>query len=246
MAIKSENGGGGLYVLTLAGTDGSGLLTTDALRHLAAVLRDLATQDGLRVVLLRGNDGMFCRGRVGAQGLVRASQVAEDLRAILDVNNALDALPVPVVAAVEGEALGFGFGLTAQSDYAVAAEDAELALPEMSHGLPPLVVLSYLYRFLPYKRAFELAMSSRRIGAAEAKEAGLVTEVVPPGQVLARAMVVARGMTEHDPRSVALMRRFSRHAAAVHSPHLSEHAVSLMSVLLSERAQHAAQQEGAD
>ncbi len=47
-------------------------------------------------------------------------------------------------------------------------------------------------------------------------------------------------MAEHDPRSVALMRRFSRHAAGVHSAHLSEHAVSVMSVLLSERAQEAA------
>ena len=196
-------------------------------------------------MLLRGNDGMFCRGRIGAQGLIRASDVAEDLRAILSVNDALDAFPVPVVAAVEGEAFGFGFGLTAQSDYAVAAADAEFALPEMSHGLPPLIVLSYLFRFVPYKRAFELAMSSRRIGAAEAKEAGVVTEVAPPGQALARAMVVARSMAEHDPRSVALMRRFSRHAAAVHSPHLSEYAVSVMSVLLSERAQHAAQQGGA-
>ncbi len=240
MAIETDDGGGGICVLTLAGADGSGFLTTEALLQLATSLRALGTQPDLRVVVVRGNDGMFCRGRIGAKGLTRASDVAEDLRAILRVNDAMDALPVPVVAAIEGEALGFGFGLTAQSDYAVAAADAEFALPEMSHGLPPLVVLSYLYRFVPYKRAFELAMSSRRIGAAEAKEAGVVTEVVPPGQAVARAMDVARGMAEHDPRSVALMRRFSRHAAGVHSAHLSEHAVSVMSVLLSERAQEAA------
>ena len=122
----------------------------------------------------------------------------------------------------------------------MAAEDAELALPEMSHGLPPLIVLSYLYRFLPYKRAFELAVTSRRIGAVEAREAGVVTEVVPHGQAVARAMAVARDMTGHDSRSLALLRRFSRHAAGVHSAHLSEHAVSVMSVLLAERAQDGA------
>lgn len=235
--ITIEDGGGGVSVLTLVGKDASGFLDTAALLDLAAATRTLAGQVDLRVLVLRGNDGMFCRGRVSAKGLTRASDVAEDLRAILRVNDALDALPVPVVAAVEGEALGFGFGLTAQADYAVAAENAELALPEMSHGLPPLVVLSYLYRFVPYKRAFELAMSSRRIGAAEAKEAGVVTEVVPPGEAVARAMAVAHGMIGRDARSVALLRRFSRHAAEVHSPHLSEHAVSVMSVLLSERAQ---------
>jgi len=143
-------------------------------------------------------------------------------------------------------ALGFGFGLAAQSDYAVAAADAVLALPEMSHGLPPLVVLSYLHRFVPYKRAFELAVTSRRIGAAEAREAGVVTEVVPPGQAVARAMTVAQGMAAQDPRSLALLRRFSRHAAGVHSAHLGEHAVSLMSVLLSERAQEHAQEHVQD
>lgn len=237
MAITMEDGGGGMFVLTLAGEDGSGFLTTAALGQLAAALRALAADAGLRVLLVRGNPGMFCRGRIGAKGLTRASDVAEDLRAILQVNDALDALPAPVVAAVEGEALGFGFGLTAQSDYAVAAEDAVLALPEMSHGLPPLVVLSYLTRFVPYKRAFELAVTSRRIGASEALAAGVVTEVVPPGQAVARGMEVARGMASHDARTVALLRRFSRHAAGVHSAHLSEHAVSLMSVLLAERAQ---------
>lgn len=193
-------------------------------------MRALAAEVGLRVLLVRGNPGMFCRGRIGAKGLTRASDVAEDLRAILRVNDALDALPAPVVAAVEGEALGFGFGLTAQSDYAVAAENAVLALPEMSHGLPPLVVLSYLKRFVPYKRAFELAVTSRRISAAEALAAG----VVPAGQAVARGMEVARGMAAQDARSVALLRRFARHVAGVHSAHLSEHAVSLMSLLLAQ------------
>ena len=240
MTITIEAGGDGVHVLTLVGEDGSGFLTTAPLAQLSAALRDAAADPALRVLLIRGNPGMFCRGRIGAKGLTRASDVAEDLRAILRVNEALDALPAPVVAAVEGEALGFGFGMTAQSDYAVAAEDAVLALPEMSHGLPPLVVLSYLTRFVSYKRAFELAVTSRRISAAEALAAGVVTEVVPPGQAVARAMAVARGMAAQNKESVAMLRRFARHAAGVHSAHLSAHAVSVMSVLLSERAQDAA------
>ena len=239
MAIPIEDVSDGVRLLTLAG-DGSGFLTTADLGTLSDALITLGADAGLRVLVIRGNPGTFCRGRNGTRGLTRASDVAEDLRAILRVNSALDALPAPVVTAIEGEALGFGFGMTAQSDYAVAAADAVLALPEMSHGLPPLVVLSYLYRFVPYKRAFELAMTSRRITAAEALDAGVVTEIVPPGQAVARALDVARSMAVHDPQSVALLRRFSRHAAGVHAAHLSEHAVSVMSILLAERAQDAA------
>jgi enoyl-CoA hydratase/carnithine racemase len=237
MSITITDGGDGIHVLTLVGTDASGFLDTPALRQLAALLDAQAQDQALRVLVIRGNDGMFCRGRVGAKGLTRASDVAEDLNAILAVNAALDALPVPVIAAVEGEALGFGFGMTAQSDYAIASESAILALPEMSHGLPPLVVLSYLFRFVPYKRAMELAISSRRIGATEALQAGIVTEVVGPGEAVARAMEVARHMASFDAKSLSLLRKFARHAAAAHDPHLSEHAVSVMSVLLSEKAQ---------
>ena len=61
--------------------------------------------------------------------------------------------------------------------------------------------------------------------------------MVAPGQAVARAMAVARGMAAHDAGSVALLRRFARHAAGAHAAHLSEHAVSVMSVLLAERAQ---------
>src|SRR6202044_1741474 len=114
------------------------------------------------------------------------SEVAEDLGAILKVNNALNALNVPVIVAIEGHAFGFAFGMTAQSDYAIAAENAVFSLPEMSHGLPPLIVFSYLFRFVPYKRAFELVVTSRQISAQEASDAGIVTDIVPPGTALKR------------------------------------------------------------
>jgi enoyl-CoA hydratase/carnithine racemase len=240
MSIGITKGSDGVCVLTLEGDNASGFLTTKAVLRLAETIGEIGADSAVRVLVIRGNDGMFCRGRIGAKGLTKASDVADDLGAILAVNAALDALCVPVITALEGEAMGFGFGLTAQSDYAVAAEDARLALPEMSHGLPPLIVLSYLFRFVPYKRAIELAISSRVISAAEAKEAGVVTEIVPTGTAVARAMEVARSFLAFDAKSLALLRKFARDAADAHSPHLSEHAVSLMSVLLSEKAQGAA------
>jgi len=243
MAIDLEDANDGIRVLTLAGTDRSGYLDTPALHELTERLQGLATDAGLRVLLIRGNEGMFCRGRKGAQGLTKASAVAEDLNAILQVNAAMDALAVPVLCALEGEAFGFGFGLTAQSDYAVAAEGTLLSLPEMSHGLPPLIVLSYLFRFVPYKRAIELAVSSRQIGPQEAMAAGIVTEIVPKGEAVARALAVARQLAGFDAGSLAALRKFARYAAGAHSAHLAEHAVSIMSVLLSERAQASAHKQ---
>jgi enoyl-CoA hydratase/carnithine racemase len=235
MAIEIDAKGKGVSVITLAGHDAGNFLYTQDLLDLAAVLATCASDRDLRALVVTGRSNIFCGGRVGAKGLTRASEVAEDLDAILKVNHALNALRVPVIVAVEGQAFGFGFGLTAQADYAVAAENAVFSLPEMSHGLPPLIIFSYLFRFVPYKRAFELAVTSRQISAQEAADAGILTDIVPVGTTLQRALEVADKMAAFDPKALGLLRQFGREAAEVHSRSKSEHAVALMSVMLAER-----------
>jgi enoyl-CoA hydratase/carnithine racemase len=235
MAIEISAQGNGVSVITLAGQEARNFLYTQDLLDLAKVLTDCASDKDLRALVITGRNNTFCGGRISAKGLIRASEVAEDLNAILKVNTAMNALSVPLIAAVEGQAFGFGFGMTAQSDYAIAAENAVFSLPEMSHGLPPLIVFTYLFRFVPYKRAFELAVTSRQIPAKEASEAGILTEIVPGGTTLKRALEVANQMAAFDPKALGLLRKFGREVADVHSKQLSEHAVALMSVVLAER-----------
>jgi enoyl-CoA hydratase/carnithine racemase len=235
MAIEIEAKGKGVSVVTLAGHDSGNFLYTQDLLDLAAVLTTAASDKDLRALVITGRNNTFCGGRVGAKGLTRASEVAEDLGAILKVNDAMNALSVPVIIAAEGEAFGFGFGMTAQSDYAIAAENTVFSLPEMSHGLPPLIVFTYLFRFVPYKRAFELAVTSRNISAKEAMDAGILTELVAPGTALKRALEVADMMAAFNPKAMGLLRKFGREVADLHSASKSEHAVALMSVMLAER-----------
>ncbi|HET7886254.1 MAG TPA: enoyl-CoA hydratase/isomerase family protein, partial [Bradyrhizobium sp.] len=201
MAIEISAQGKGVSVITLAGHDAGNFLYTTDLLDLAELLTTCASDHALRALVITGRDGSFCGGRIGAKGLTKASEVADDLNAILKVNAALNALSVPVIAAVEGKAFGFGFGMTAQVDYAVAADNAVFSLPEMSHGLPPLIVFTYLFRFVPYKRAFELAVTSRQITAKEALDAGILTNIVPAGSALQRALEVANQMAAFDPKA---------------------------------------------
>jgi methylglutaconyl-CoA hydratase len=235
MAIEIDARGNGVSVVTLAGHDAGNFVYTQDLLDLTAVLTTCAADNDLRALIVTGRGNTFCGGRIGAKGLTRASEVAEDLNAILKVNNALNALRVPVIVAIEGQAFGFGFGLTAQADYAISADNAVFSLPEMSHGLPPLIVFSYLFRFVPYKRAFELAVTSRQISAQEAADAGILTDIVPAGTALKRALDIADKMASYDPKALGLLRQFGREAADVHSRPKSEYAVALMSVMLAER-----------
>ncbi|HTH96758.1 MAG TPA: enoyl-CoA hydratase/isomerase family protein [Stellaceae bacterium] len=235
MAIERSDRGNGVSVITLDGKEEGNYLYTDDIQHLAATLTDCG-HDQVRAIIVTGKPRNFCSGRVGRKGLTKASDIAEDLGVILQVNTALNALSAPVIAAVEGNAFGFAFGFTAQADYAVVSKDAVFALPEMSHGIPPLVVFSYLFRFVNYKKAFELALTSRPVPAEDAEKAGIVTEIVPAGTTLARAIEVADQMAALDPKTLGLFRRFARRMADVHAPAIAEDAVALMSVVMADRA----------
>ena len=114
MAIEISAQGKGVSVITLAGHDTGNFVYTQDLLDLAKVLTSCASDKELRALVITGRNNTFCGGRVGAKGLTRASEVAEDLNAILNVNAAINALSVPVIAAIEGQAFGFGFGITAQ------------------------------------------------------------------------------------------------------------------------------------
>ncbi len=236
MSIDITDKGHGIRLFTLSGQGEDNKLTTADLRALAAQCDALRADTAARVLVLAGPGAHFCGGRIGAAGLTSPAAIAEDLGAILAVNAAMAALSVPVIAAIEGRAHAFGFGLAAQSDYAIAGADAELCLPEMSHGLPPLVVLSYLFRFTNYKRAFELASTSKPMSATDALAAGLLTEAVATGTALTRALCVAANMASADQTAMTMLRRFARQAAAVHDPFLGELAVGQMSGLLADRA----------
>jgi enoyl-CoA hydratase/carnithine racemase len=89
----------------------------------------------------------------------------------------------PVVARVNGHALGGGLGLVAACTFAIAAEDAELGTPEMNVGLFPMMILPLLARHVPRRRLVRMVLLGERLPAAEAYALGLVDEVVSRGEL---------------------------------------------------------------
>lgn len=113
----------------------------------------------------------------------------------------------PVVAAVNGLALGGGFELALAADLVVACEDAELALPEVSLGLvADSGGLLRLPRRLPRAIAMDLLLTGRRMGAAEASRWGLVNGVVPRAELLTEAKALAHAVAANAPLAVAAVR----------------------------------------
>jgi len=112
-------------------------------------------------------------------------------------------LDKPVIAAVNGVAMGGGFEVALACDIIIASENAVFALPEPRVGLAALAGgLVRLPRQIPMKQAMGMILTGRRVSAAEGKELGFVTEVVPEGQALAAAKRWAEQILECSPMSI--------------------------------------------
>jgi methylglutaconyl-CoA hydratase len=109
---------------------------------------------------------------------------------------------------VHGDAAGFGTGLVAASDVAVAGEDARFWWPEILGGLAPSIVISWLAKMVPHKVAFDLVSTGDPIDAREAQRLGLVTEVVPTGLVEQTAHDRIKRLADMNPAALREIKEF--------------------------------------
>ena len=125
-----------------------------------------------------------------------------------DVARRLAELPMPTIAAIEGNALGGGLELALCCDIRIASERARLGLPEVRLAVTPGAGgTQRLPRVVGLARARELILTGRVIGAAEAERIGLVHEVVPAGQARPRADAIAADIAERGPLAVREAKR---------------------------------------
>jgi crotonobetainyl-CoA hydratase len=116
----------------------------------------------------------------------------------------------PVIAAVNGLAVGGGFELALACDLIVAAEHAQFFLPEIFVGILADAASIRLPKRLPRQIAMEMLLTGRRMDAAEAKQWGLVNAVVPQAQLLAKAHEVAAAIIKAAPLSIAAVKELTR------------------------------------
>ena len=172
---------------------------------LVACFEALLWDRAVRAVVLTGaGERAFC---VGADLKEREGMSDEAWRAqhliFETASEKLRRCPVPVIAAVEGYAMGGGFELALLADFVIAAETAVFAVPEITRGIfPGIGGTQLLPRIVGAPLAKELIFTGRRVDAAEAKAAGLVNHVVPAGQARAKAQEIATTIAQNGPIAV--------------------------------------------
>jgi enoyl-CoA hydratase len=172
---------GGVATLTIDRPERRNAINPEVVRALRAGLADAEADESVRVLVLTGaGDNAFCAG--GDLGGMTADSKVGQHRERAEVGElfaAMRASRLPIVARVNGHALAGGFGLMLACDLVVAAEDAQMGMPEIDVGLWPFMITAIVQRDLPRKLALELMLTGRRIDASEGERWGFVNRVVP-------------------------------------------------------------------
>ncbi|MQB02293.1 MAG: hypothetical protein GEU78_19010 [Actinobacteria bacterium] len=149
---------------------------------------------------------MFCLGRerAGTTPLALRDEAARIVRA----KETLRITPLTVIAEVHGDAAGFGAGIVASADIAVASDSARFWFPEIVGGLAPSVVISWLSKTIPYKVAFDMVTTGDAVDAREAKRLGLITDVVPGPELEASVDERLKRLRDMSPGAIREIKEF--------------------------------------
>lgn len=196
----------GVRVLVLNRPQRRNALSPDLIDALEARLAALDADNSVHAVVLTGVGPIFCAGGdlgggMGGDGFLSAHAARGGFaRLLLRIVEG----PLPVIAAVQGDALGGGFGLAMAARMTVASDEARFGAPELKLGLFPMMIWPVLAQNVPSKLLHELVLTDRRLDAAEAERRGLINAAVPAAEVLPRALALARQVASRSPAVVRL------------------------------------------
>ncbi|MFF8512808.1 enoyl-CoA hydratase-related protein [Streptomyces sp. NPDC015492] len=197
-----------ILVITLNRPRARNALDIDTARALDGALSELYEDSSLRVGVVTGAGGYFCAGMDLKKFPVDGVPVVAD-RGLGGLTRADP--PKPLIAAVEGAAVGGGLELALACDLIVAGSGAVLALPEVTRGLIPAEGGAVrLPHRLPYHLAMEMLLTGAPLSAGLAGRHGLVNRVVPDGEALDEALSLARLIAGHPPEAVRAIRSIAR------------------------------------
>src|SRR5919204_3822911 len=189
----------------------------------AALVSDLTAAarevpPGARAVILRSEGDVFCAGAdiawMRSMADFTLAQNQADSRALAQMFQALFDLAMPLVARVQGDAIGGGAGLVAVADIAVASSKASFAFTETRLGILPAVVSPYVVRKIGPARAMALFVTGSRIDAKRAYEIGLIERLVEPAELDGAIDRVVTAIRSGGPKAVNAAKRLVREVEA--------------------------------
>jgi len=201
---------GPVRVIRMNRLDKKNALTLPMYEAMAEAIGNAGHDAGIRCLMIAGGPDVFCAGNdIG--DFMKAAQGGGLGQPILNFLYALVRCEKPVVAAVNGNAVGVGTTMLMHCDYVVAGNAARLSTPFVGLGLVPEAASSLVApRLMGHARAFALLVMGQPLSAQEAKEAGIVNAVVDPAEADATALAAAQKIAALPAQGVLMSRRLMR------------------------------------
>jgi enoyl-CoA hydratase len=202
----------GVAVVTVSRPQAMNALNTRFFEEMDALVAEIAGRDDVKAVVITGDGKAFVAGADIAE---MAGKTPDEARAFSRLGQktfrGLELLEKPVIAAVNGFALGGGCELALACDFRVASAKAKFGQPEVNLGLiPGYAATQRLPRLIGLGNALYLLLTAEMIGAEEALRMGLVQKVVEPETLLPTAVETAKTITAKGPLAVRLAKRVAR------------------------------------
>lgn len=211
-AVRTDTPAPGIARLTMNKPERRNALDTEMREGLLAAVDAALTDESVRALIVTGGETVFCAGGdISAMGTYDEVSGRARMRANHVLARRLAASEKPVVAGVQGYAMGAGAGLALLADTVVAGEGAQIGFPFFRLGLVPDFGLLHT---LPLRAgagpARQILLHARTLTAAEAQAAGLFDVVVPNADVEARSLAAARALAAQPPHAFALAKQLLR------------------------------------
>ncbi|HYM30729.1 MAG TPA: enoyl-CoA hydratase-related protein [Candidatus Cybelea sp.] len=194
--------------------------------EILATFQSIRDDRSVRVVLIRGAGGSFCAGgdikNMSASGAApppgARDELKESNRAFGRMMETVNTAPQAVICAVEGYAMGGGFGLACVGDVTIARDDALFAMSEVTLGIVPAAISPFVVKRIGLTAARRFGVSGARLNGKEAVEVGIAHLSVPDGPALEAAIVAtANQILKCAPEAVAETKRLMHSAAGTAS-----------------------------
>ncbi|MDF2808999.1 MAG: enoyl-CoA hydratase [Microvirga sp.] len=199
MEVLLERQPGHVALIRIDRPEARNALSATVREQLAEIFLQLATDEQIRCAVLCGTDKVFAAG-ADINAMAEAHPIDMMLRSGERTWAPLKDFPKPLIAAVNGLALGGGCELAMHADMIVAGESARFGQPEIKIGIIPRAGgTQRLVRAVGKFNAMKILLTGDLVSAADAEAMGLVTEVVPDADVLERALTLARAIAALPP-----------------------------------------------
>ncbi|MDF2695657.1 MAG: Methylglutaconyl-CoA hydratase [Labilithrix sp.] len=197
---------GPVRTITLHNPERRNAIGPQMVNELLWALADAHEDDDVRVIVLTGEGKAFCAGGDfgsmtgggdGGSELPPKGDYADLLLAMVRTEK-------PIVARVNGPAMGGGLGLVAASTFAIADSQAKLGTPEIDVGLFPMMIMAVLARVVPRRALLDMMLLGKKLSAEEARAIGIVNEVAATADIDAATKRLADALVSKSPKTIAL------------------------------------------